>query len=73
MNQEVELRRTIIDSMSDNLMKHEVDNMEMERKLTLMKNQVMEYDRHLGMNRKYGAVKISTLKNIPCTVSSYKS
>lgn len=35
-----------------------------------MKNQIMEYDRYVGMGRKYGAVKISTLKNIPITVST---
>jgi len=30
----------------------------MSQKLTLMKNQIMEYDRYVGMNRKYGAVRI---------------
>ena len=29
----------------------------------------MEYDRHVGMNRKYGAVRIQTLKHYPVTVS----
>ena len=33
----------------------------------------MEYDRYVGMGRKYGAVKVSTLKNIPITVSAFKS
>lgn len=32
-----------------------------------MKNQIMEYDRYVGMGRKYGAVKISKLKNTPIT------
>ena len=32
----------------------------------------MEYDRYVGMGRKYGAVKVSTLKNIPITVSAFK-
>ena len=39
------------------------------QKLTLMKNQILEYDRYVGMNRKYGAVKINALKNLPVTVS----
>jgi hypothetical protein len=34
-----------------------------------MKNQIMEYDRYVGMDRKYGAVRIQTLKNSPVTVS----
>ena len=36
-----------------------------------MKNQIMEYDRYVGMGRKYGAVKISKLKNTPITVSNF--
>jgi hypothetical protein len=52
------LRKTVIDSMGDNLLKHEDDSMRMSQKLTLMKNQIMEYDRYVGMNRKYGAVRI---------------
>ena len=34
-----------------------------------MKNQIMEYDRSVGMDRKYGAVRIQTIKNTPVTVS----
>jgi len=34
-----------------------------------MKNQIMEYDRYVGMNRKYGSVRIQTLKHLPVTVS----
>jgi len=50
-------------------MKHETESMQMAQKLTLMKNQILEYDRYVGMNRKYGAVKINALKNLPVTVS----
>jgi len=49
--------------MSANLLRHENDSMEMSQKLTLMKNQIIEYDIYVGMNRKYGAVKIQTIKN----------
>lgn len=69
---EVHLRKTIVDSMGENLMKHESESMQMAQKLTLMKNQIMEYDKHVGMNRKFGAVKISSLKSQACTVSSIK-
>ena len=43
--------------MQDNLISHENESMQMSQKLTLMKNQIMEYDRYVGMGRKYGAVK----------------
>ena len=33
----------------------------------------MEYDRHVGMNRKYGAVRIQALKNTPVTVSKFSN
>jgi len=39
----------------------------MSQKLTLMKNQIMEYDRYVGMNRKYGSVRIQTIKHVPVT------
>ena len=68
-NDEVELRKTIVDQMGENLMKHETESMMQAQKLTLMKNQILEYDRYIGMGRKYGAVKINALKNIPVTVS----
>lgn len=55
--------------MSSNLLRHEDSTATMSTKLTLMKNQIMEYDRHIGMDRKYGAVRIQTLKNYPVTVS----
>ena len=44
----------------------------MSQKLTLMKNQIMEYDRYVGMNRKYGAVRIQTIKHHPVTVSFFE-
>lgn len=41
----------------------------MAQKLTIMKNQMMEADSCVGMSRKYGAVMICTIKDVPCTVS----
>jgi hypothetical protein len=69
----VHLRKTVIDSMGENLLHHEEESMKMSQKLTLMKNQIMEYDRHVGMNRKYGAVRIQALKNTPVTVSKFSN
>ena len=60
---EVHLRKTIVDSMGENLLKHESESMHMAQKLTLMKNQIMEYDKYVGMDRKFGAVKIGNLKS----------
>ena len=57
--------------MSDNLLRHEDEQMTMAQKLALMKNQIMEYDRYIGIDRKYGSVRIQTLKNYPVTVSKH--
>lgn len=65
---EVHLRKSIVDSMGENLMKHESESMQMAQKLTLMKNQIMEYDKHVGLNRKFGAVKQGQLKAQACTI-----
>lgn len=64
---EAELRKTVEEQLSKNLLKHENDSMQMAEKLTVMKNQMLEYDRFMGMNRKYGAVRIQTIKNTPVT------
>ena len=49
-------------------MKHESESMQMAQKLTLMKNQIMEYDKHVGMNRKFGAVKKGAINVMACTL-----
>jgi len=69
LRDDLALRKQVEVAMSSNLLKHEDQTMNMSQKLILMKNQVMEYDRHIGMDRKFGAVRITTLKNYPVTVS----
>ena len=66
---EVAIRKEVQDTMSVSLMKHEEESMHLSQKLALMKSQIMEYDRFIGMDRKYGSVRIQTLKNYPVTVS----
>lgn len=39
---EVNLRKEVIDSMSDNLLKHEKENRELVSKLVMLKNQILE-------------------------------
>ena len=54
--------------MGQTLIKHETESMHMSQKLTLMKNQILEYDKSVGMNKKYGAVKHGSIRYIPCTL-----
>ena len=68
---EVDLRKSIVDSMGENLIKHESESMQMAQKLTLMKNEIMEYDKYVGMNRKYGAVRQGSSRLYACTVSKF--
>jgi hypothetical protein len=60
----------VIDEMSSNMLAHEKESADMAQKLTLMKNQMMEADTSVGVGRKFGAVRIGTIKDTPCTVSS---
>lgn len=66
----MQLRKDVQEEMSANLMTHEEKSRIQSQKITLMKNQMMEYNRYIGMDRKYGAVRCQTLKNYPVTVSA---
>lgn len=55
------------------MLEHEKESADMAQKLTIMKNQMMEADSQIGMDRKFGAVMICTLKDVPCTVSNLNS
>ena len=57
--------------MGENLIKHESESMQMAQKLTLMKNEIMEYDKYVGMNRKYSAVRQGSSRLYACTVSKF--
>lgn len=57
-NDEIELRKEVIDSMSASMMKHEKENRELVSKLVMLKNQMMEYDIGNASDRSFGAVKI---------------
>ena len=67
--EEVECRKQINVQMSANLLEHEKESQEMAEKMTNIKNAMMVSDMGVGMARKYGAVKMSTFRNMPVTVS----
>ena len=54
--------------MSNSMLHHERESMEMAQKLTLMKNQIMETDAAKGMEKRYAAVRLGTIRHHPCTV-----
>ena len=66
--EDVECRKLIIDEMSNSMLHHERESMEMAQKLTLMKNQIMETDAAKGMEKRYAAVRLGTIRHHPCTV-----
>lgn len=66
---DVDCRKQIIDEMSNSMLHHEKESMEMASKLTLMKNQIMENDVCNGMSHRYAAVRLGTIRHHPCTVS----
>ena len=67
-NDDVECRKLIIDEMSNNMLHHEQESMEMAQKLSMMKNQIMENDAAIGLEKRYAAVRLGTIRHHPCIV-----
>ena len=70
---DVECRKMIIEEMSQSMLRHEKESMDMASKLTLMKNQIMENDAQGGMMRRYALVRLGKIRHHPCTVSQLKN
>lgn len=51
-------------------MRHEEESAMMAETLSMMKQQMMENETGYGMEKKFGCVKVGTLRSTPCTVSS---
>ncbi|CDW74319.1 UNKNOWN [Stylonychia lemnae] len=58
---EIKLRKEVIDSMSNSLMKHERESGELAQKLSMMKNQILEQQVGSGIGKKFAAVKLGRL------------
>jgi hypothetical protein len=70
---EVNLRKEVIDSMGVSLMKHENETRELATRLVMMKNQMMSNEINKSIGRKFAAVRIgSGIKTslTPVSVSS---
>jgi chromosome segregation ATPase len=64
---EVNLRKEVIDSMGASLMKHETESRELASKLVMLKNQIMENDIGRNIGRKFAAVKLGMMKSVSMT------
>lgn len=71
--EEVNVRKEVINHMADSLLKHEHEEQDMASKLTLLKNQMMESNMGLGMDRRFSAVKIELLRNTVCAIKFEES
>ena len=49
--------------MTKSMLEHERESSDMAQKLTIMKNQMMDYDSDVGMKRKYAMVKIGKISD----------
>lgn len=68
---EAELRREVIDSMSQSLMAQESVQRDLATKMVMMKNQILENDAGKSIGRKFGAIKIGLMNvNTPVAVST---
>jgi hypothetical protein len=71
---EAELRREVIDSMSQSLMAQESVQRDLATKMVMMKNQILENDAGKSIGRKFGAIKIGLMNvNTPVAVSSLQA
>ena len=52
------LRKEVIDSLSESLLKHELESGQLAHKLVLMKNQIMEFNVGKATQLKYPGVRI---------------
>jgi chromosome segregation ATPase len=64
---EVNLRKEVIDSMGTSLLKHETESRELASKLVMLKNQIMENDIGRNIGRKFAAVKLGMMKSVSMT------
>ena len=51
------------------MLDHEAESMQMATKLSQLKTEMMENEIGYGQEKKYGSIKMTKLRNIPCTVS----
>ena len=59
----------LIAVMQQQLIAHEEESAQLANKLSVMKQEMMENEMGFGMDKKFGCVRIHTLRNSPCTVS----
>ena len=70
--EEISCRKIVIEQMTTNLLSHERESEELASKLSLMKTQIIENETGYGMEKKFGCVKINSIrKNEVCTVSRF--
>ncbi len=62
----------MIEQLSNSLLGHEAESMQMASKLSQLKTEMMENEIGYGAEKKYGAIKMTKLRNTPCTVSKLK-
>ena len=58
----------MINQLNQSLLDHEKESMRMSQKLSLMMDQILEYDAYVGTKRKFGGVKINNFFNEPVTL-----
>jgi len=59
----------VIEHLQQSLMNHEEESAQLANKLSELKQHMMENETWSGMEKKFGCVKVMTLRSIPCTVS----
>jgi hypothetical protein len=53
------------------MLRHEEESALMAQTLSQMKQMMMDNETGFGLEKKFGCVKIATLRSTPCTVSNF--
>lgn len=59
----------VIEHLQQAMLNHEEESAQLANKLSMLKQQMMDNETGYGMEKKFGCVKVMTLRSVPCTVS----
>lgn len=64
-------QQQVIEHLQQSLLNHEEESAQLANKLSCLKQQMMENETGYGLEKKFGCVKVMTLRSVPCTVSCF--
>jgi len=66
--EECDDKQLVIDTLQQSMLRHEDESAMMASALSNMKQVMMDNETGFGLEKKFGCVKLATLRSIPCTM-----